>query len=162
MRDTWRQDVSARRVPGPETRAACVHKGQQARDSNSIWIKKGAASANATRSSSGAHRALLAIVFRAEHRLRPVAGYGISTSPGGPEQNRSASLNLFDIQQNAAIYRVQASLKERDKSCPPKPLTPALHPFRKAAERVRASTPSTLRRTRISNRAKRAGNLSSR
>ena len=94
----------------------------------------------------GAHRALLAIVFRAEHRLRPVAGYGISTSPGGPEQNRSASLNLFDIQQNAAIYRVQASLKERDKSCPPKPLTPALHPFRKAAERVRASTPSTLRR----------------
>ena len=82
-----------------------------------------------------------AIVFMAEHRLRAVAGYGISTSPGGPEQNRPASLNVFDIPQNAAIYRVQASSKERDKSCPPKPLTPALHPFRNPHPPVRPNTP---------------------
>jgi hypothetical protein len=137
------QRVRAR--PGPKSRPrneGRLHAIKASRlDSNSMWIKKGQRQRILRAAAGGAHRALLAIVFRAEHRLRPVAGYGISTTPGGPEQNRSASLNLFDIQQNAAIYRVQASLKERDKSCPPKPLTPALHPFRNPGPPVRPNTP---------------------
>ena len=106
-----------------------------------MWIKKGSVSESYAQQQEGRIGLFWPSFFMAEHRLRAVAGYGISTSPGGPEQNRSASLNLFDIQQNAAIYRVQASLKERDKSCPPKPLTPALHPFRNPDPPVRPNTP---------------------